>query len=405
MKLLLFQTSIAFLSMLSCSSSGNRPVESPAPSPAAFAVTLKLVAAGLDAPVGMAVAYDGTNRLFVIGQKGKIHVIKDGKVMPVPFLDLSTKVDWGNNSYSEKGLLGLAFHPQFRNNGKFYVYYSAPGGGAGADHKSMVEEYTVSDNPDAANLTARKIIEIDQPESNHNGGQLAFGPDGFLYLGLGDGGGSGDRHGSIGNGQDLKSLLGKILRIDVNTETGYRIPADNPFVNAQARPEIFAYGLRNPWRFSFDLKTGQLFCADVGQNKWEEVNLIEKGKNYGWRIMEGNHCYDPPQKCNQAGLARPIAEYDHSEGKSVTGGYVYRGQKFPDLQGKYIFADWTGKLFMLSKSAADHQWTRYTLALKNSEGDFYINSFGEDESGELYVLGQSAIGPNKAGKIFRLEFD
>ncbi|MCX6351320.1 MAG: PQQ-dependent sugar dehydrogenase, partial [Bacteroidetes bacterium] len=213
-------------------------------------------------------------------------------------------------------------------------------------------------------------------------------------------GGGGDMHGTIGNGQNTKTMLGKILRIDVNTPTSYKIPVDNPFVKTQSKPEIFAYGLRNPWRFSFDRKTGKLFCADVGQDKWEEIDIIEKGKNYGWRIMEGNHCYNPSANCNENGIVLPIAEYNHAEGKSVTGGYVYRGAKYPAMNGKYIFADWTGSFFMLSNIGT--QWKRQKLNPDKLSDKPYINSFGEDEKGELYVLGQKNIGPKKAGKIYQL---
>ena len=393
--------------MLSCStrSGGGDDQAADHETPPVFALTLKLVATDLEGPVGMGVAGDGSNRLFVIEQPGKIRVVKGGTLLDQPFLDLTEKVDHGNVFYSEKGLLGLAFHPQYKSNGKFYIYYSAATATKGMNHKSVVAEYQVSSsNPDVATNSGKVILEFDEPESNHNGGCLAFGPDGFLYIGTGDGGGAGDEHGTIGNGQNKQTLMGKILRIDVNAASGYRIPPDNPFVGTSAKPEIFAYGLRNPWRFSFDRKTGQIFCADVGQNEWEEIDIIEKGKNYGWRIMEGNHCYNPSTNCNKAGLTMPIAEYDHSEGKSVTGGYVYRGSKFPEMNGKYVFADWTGPFFMLSQHAATNEWNKYKLTLKDFEGDFYVNSFGEDEAGELYVAGQPSVGPKKSGKLYRIEF-
>lgn len=392
---------------LSCSFSSKKAGDRPSDKqPPAYSVSLKLIASDLEAPVGMAVANDGTNRLFVIEQQGLVRIIKNGNVLPDPFLDLTALVDHGSSFYSEKGLLGIAFHPQYVSNGKFYVYYSAATTVKGMDHKSVIAEYTRSAaNADAANQTGRVILEIQEPESNHNGGCLQFGPDGYLYIGVGDGGGAGDKHGSTGNGQNMQTLLGKILRIDINTPSGYQTPPDNPFVGTQAKAEIFALGLRNPWRFSFDRKTGNLFCGDVGQNEWEEVNLIEKGKNYGWRIMEGNHCYEPPVNCNHSGLVMPIAEYDHAEGKSITGGYVYRGSASADMNGKYVFADWTGKFFMLSVGAASVAWDRYLLTLKNFSGEFYVNSFGEDERGELYVLGQSAVGPKKAGKVYRLNFE
>ncbi|MBA3971549.1 MAG: PQQ-dependent sugar dehydrogenase [Bacteroidetes bacterium] len=303
-------------------------------------------------------------------------------------------LDGINKVYSEKGLLGIAFHPKYKSNGKFYIYYSAPEKDKKFDHKSMLVEYKVSVDPDIADPTPQKIIlEIKQPENNHNGGQLAFGPDGFLYIGLGDGGGAGDKHGEKGNGQDLNTLLGKILRIDVDSKEPYAIPPGNPFVSDKsARAEIWAYGLRNPWQFSFDRKNGTLFCADVGQNHWEEIDIIKKGKNYGWRIMEGNHCHEPKSGCNLANLELPIAEYDHSVGISVAGGFVYRGKGIPALQGKYIFGDWKGKLFYLEEKSG--KWTFNHLSADGKPNDIKmnINNFGQDENGEIYVLTQKTFG-------------
>lgn len=366
------------------------------------------VASGFTSPVGMASPQDGTNRLYIIEQGGKIKIIKKGKVLPEPFLNVSSKLDGLNIAYSEKGLLGLAFHPQYKSNGRFFIYYSAPIKSSGFDHKSIIAGYRVSSNADVADVTSETIImEIAQPESNHNGGCMAFGKDGYLYIGLGDGGGAGDKHGSTGHGQDLSTLLGSIIRIDVDGKKPYSIPPDNPFINqTNARPEIYAYGLRNPWRFSFDRATGRLFCSDVGQNKYEETNLIEKGKNYGWRIMEGNHCYDPPQGCNTSGLAMPIDEYDHSFGISVCGGYFYRGLMFPSLQGYYLFGDWNGKLFYLKEE--NNQWIRGDILVNgNSKNDIDVklNSMGEDEKGEVYVITQKLFGPKSpTGAVYRLGF-
>ncbi|MCE3280962.1 MAG: glucose/sorbosone dehydrogenase [Bacteroidetes bacterium] len=357
-------------------------------------IKLKLVVSGLTGPVAMECPKDGAKRIFICEQTGKIKIIKNGKVTSKAFLDVGSKLDGVNKIYSEKGLLGLAFHPKYKTNGKFYIYYSAPEKDKKFDHKGVVVQYTVSSNPDLADAASAKVIlEIQQPESNHNGGQLAFGPDGFLYIGLGDGGGAGDKHGVKGNGQDMKTLLGKILRIDVDSKFPYAIPRDNPFINnKEARPEIWAYGLRNPWRFSFDRKTGLLFCADVGQNRLEEVDIIKKGKNYGWRIMEGTYCYDPKSGCKTAGLELPIAEYERSVGISVTGGYVYRGKNIPSLQGKYIFGDWKGKLFYLEEE--NKKWIFRNLSSDGRENDtrLNINSFGEDEDGEVYVLAQKTMG-------------
>jgi glucose/arabinose dehydrogenase len=384
------------ISALAFPSQGNPPLK----------LRMVKIASGFTSPVGMASPADGTNRLFIIEQGGKIKIIKKGKVLPVPFLNVSSKLDGLNIAYSEKGLLGMAFHPQYKTNGRFFIYYSAPIKASGYDHKSVIAEYKVSANADIADASSETIImEIAQPESNHNGGCMAFGKDGMLYIGLGDGGGAGDKHGSIGHGQDLTTLLGSIIRLDVDGKKPYSIPADNPFVNhPHARPEIYAYGLRNPWRFSFDRTTGRLFCSDVGQNKFEETNLIEKGKNYGWRIMEGNHCFNPPQECNTSGMTMPIDEYDHNVGISVCGGYVYRGLLFPSLHGYYLFGDWNGKLFYLKEE--NKRWVRGDILVNgNSKNDIdaRLNSFGEDENGEVYVITQKLFGPKSpTGAVYRL---
>lgn len=370
-------------------------------------IKIKLIASGLCGPVSMDAPKDGSGRLFVCEQTGHIKIIKAGQLLAIPFLDINALLDEINKNYSEKGLLGLAFHPDYKNNGKFYIYYSAVDSNKIFDHKSIIAEYKVSSNPDIADVNSgRVVMEIHQPESNHNGGQLAFGADGYLYIGSGDGGGAGDDHGPTGNGQNLKSWLGKILRINVNEhalEYAYGIPTDNPFVSDKnSKPEIWAYGLRNPWRFSFDRATGLLFCADVGQNEWEEVDIIEKGKNYGWRIMEAKHCFNPEKDCNTKDLELPIAEYKHTEGICVTGGYVYNGKKIPSLVGKYIFADWTGKLFYLEGTVK--KWSMKGLMItEKQDNDFKenINSFGEDEAGELYLLTQKSTGPfEKNGSVY-----
>lgn len=368
------------------------------------------IARGFISPIGLVSPNDGSGKLFVIEQGGKVKIISDGKTLSRPFIDITNKLDGLNIAYSEKGLLGMAFHPDYKNNGKFYLYYSAPGAEKGMDHESIISCFRVSPNdPNLALSESEKIImEIQQPESNHNGGQLAFGPDGYLYIGLGDGGGAGDKHGENGNGQNMNTWLGKILRIAINTETAYTVPADNPFVNlSTVKPEIWASGLRNPWRFSFDRATKNLFCADVGQNKYEEVNLIRKGQNYGWRIMEGSHCFDPSEGCDQNRLSLPICEYDHEEGISVIGGYVYRGLEFPTLHGYYIFGDWSGKLWYLKFNDNSNSWERgpiYTGHDKN-EIDGKINSFGEDESGNIYIVTQKLFGPKSpTGVIYKLGY-
>lgn len=370
-------------------------------------VKLQALARELTSPVGLAAPHDGSGRMFVIEQSGKIKIIKNGVVLPVPFLTVTDKLDGLNIAYSEKGLLGLAFHPAYKTNGRFFIYYSAPYRSSGFDHKSILAEYKVSAaNPDVADPKETVIMEIPEPESNHNGGCLEFGPDGYLYIGLGDGGGAGDKHGTKGNGQDLHSLLGKILRIDVDAERPYKIPPGNPYASSNdALKEIYAYGLRNPWRFSFDRVSGKLFCADVGQNDWEEVNIIEKGKNYGWRIMEGNHCYDPPSACNTGGLALPINEYDHKTGISICGGYVYHGKAVPAWAGSYFFGDWSGKLFYL-RQGNDGQWKRGEVIAegrRSNDTGVKINSMGTDEAGEIYLVTQKSFGPkSKSGVVYRL---
>src|SRR4030095_7048326 len=310
---LLFRCVIFFL-FFSCSfQSKNKNQSSSSPekeNPVSYSVSLKLIASGLKGPVGLASPDDGSERLFIIEQTGAVRIIKKGQLLEKPFIDLASKLDELNSFYSEKGLLGIAVHPEYKSNGKFYLYYSVSTATKGMDHKSVIAEYTVSSNTDIANTTPRTILEIEEPESNHNGGQLCFGPDRYLYIGVGDGGGAGDKHGPAGNGQNINTLLGKILRIDVNGGNPYTIPADNPFASKEGRDEMFAYGWRNPWRFSFDRKEGRLFCGDVGQNEFEEVDIIEKGKNYGWRIMEGSHCYNPSKNCNTSGLTYPVDEYD-----------------------------------------------------------------------------------------------
>ena len=362
-------------------------------------VKIKLipVASGFTSPVGMATPNDGTNRIFVFEQAGKVKIVKNGVVNKDPFLDISSKLDGLNIAYSEKGLLGMAFHPDYKSNGRFFVYYSAPDNLPKFDHKSIVAEYKVSaTDPDKAGTTEVVVMEIYQPESNHNGGCMVFGPDGYLYIGTGDGGGANDEHGTIGNGQDLNTLLGKILRIDVNSEKPYAVPSDNPFVDKpNHKPEIFAYGLRNPWRFSFDGVTGKLFCGDVGQNKFEEINIIEKGGNYGWRIMEGYHCFNPAVNCDKVGLKLPITEYDHDTGISICGGHIYRGDSYPSLHGYYFFGDWSGKLFCL-KRTPDNSWNRIEVDVNstgNNEVEGKINSMGEDDRGDIYVIGQKMFGP------------
>ena len=245
-----------------------------------FTVKLDVVAEGFNSPLYATHASDGSNRLFVVDQIGLIYVIENNELLSQLFLDISDKIVDLDITYDERGLLGFAFHPDYKNNGRFFVYYSSPKTGEGINHESILSEYHVSDDENQANPNSERIIlRVDQPEANHNGGQLLFGPDGYLYLGLGDGGGAGDQHGNIGNGQNKDTILGSIIRIDIDNGNPYSIPSDNPFVGADGLDEIYAFGLRNPWRFSFDRETNKLFVADVGQDKWEEINIMEKAKN------------------------------------------------------------------------------------------------------------------------------
>jgi glucose/arabinose dehydrogenase len=361
-------------------------------------VQTQLITDGLSLPTAFAEPADHSGRLFVCEQEGRIRIIKNCTLLPTPFLDISDEIV-KKEGYDERGLLGLAFHPDFAKNGKFYVYCSMPAKASGANHRSVVREYTVAKGENTVDKnTARTVIEYPEPEGNHNGGDLKFGPDNFLYITAGDGGGANDRHGEHGNAQDLGNLLGKILRIGINQKP-YGIPKDNPFVAKEgARPEIYAYGLRNPWRISFDRATGQLFAGDVGQDAYEEVDIIKKGGNYGWRVREGLHpkkTSDPDPK----NWIDPIAEYPHPEGISVTGGFVYRGKAIPALQGKYVFGDWMGPVWTLSDTKGK-QWTREKLAISQAAGYWQVYSFGEDQSGELYIL--AVLIDSGKGAVFKI---
>jgi glucose/arabinose dehydrogenase len=347
----------------------------PAFDPAAVDLSLVSIAAGLDRPVFATHAGDGSGRLFVVEKAGTIVVLEEEGPQPEPFLDIRDRVGSGGN---EQGLLGLAFHPQFSSNGWFFVYYTDRNGSTVISRFEANQERTLAD-PNGE----RVLLTESQPAGNHNGGMLAFGPDGKLYAGLGDGGAANDR---FGNGQNLGSILGTIIRLDVDGGDPYAIPADNPFVDqADALPEIWAFGLRNPWRFSFDRATGDLYIADVGQNQWEEVNFQAAGTpgggNYGWPIMEASRCFQT-SSCDQSGLLLPVTEYDHGQGCSVTGGYVYRGQAQPDIFGAYFYGDYcTGTIWALGRDQAG-QWQSSALL----ESNLQISSFGETESGEILVV-------------------
>ncbi|MES2426549.1 MAG: PQQ-dependent sugar dehydrogenase [Bacteroidota bacterium] len=341
------------------------------------------VISGLQAPLDM--AFPGNGDILVAEQTGKIRLIKNGKLVDEPLLDISSKLV-KTMPVDVRGLLGFAIHPKFNSNHKVYVFYSAPLTAEGADHKTVVAEYTLSNNSTPVDPNSGRILfTVDDPGQGDNGGCLKFGPDGYLYIAMGDGGGGGDKHGPIGNGQNKNTLLGKILRIDVNSTSTYNIPKDNPFVGkADVKAEIWAYGLRNAWRFSFDKATKQLFTSDVGEGAWEEQDIIEKGGNYGWRMIEGNHCFNPKIDCDFTGTIKPIAEYDHKNGVCVIGGYVYNGKQLPAIKGKYFFADWTGPIYYIEKNNAE--WQRGKVELQNYPANLKITSWGEDPSGEIYVI-------------------
>lgn len=343
------------------------------------------VAGGLTAPVHLT-APPGDARLFVVEQPGRIRIIENGALRGEPFLDITANVGSGG----ERGLLGLAFHPDYASNGYFFVDYTDRGG------DTRIERYRVSPDPNRADpASAKLILTVQQPFANHNGGLVAFGPDGMLYIGLGDGGSGGD---PLGHGQNRGTLLGSLLRIDADGGDPYAIPAGNPFVGqAGARPEIWAYGLRNPWRFAFDREAGMLYIADVGQNRLEEINAVSTstaGINFGWNVMEGTECYAGPG-CSTAGLTLPVLEYDHGEGCSVTGGMVYRGDALPVLNGHYFYADfcrgWIRSFRLENGSPRDQrEWPLGDVG--------QILSFGEDSAGELYVLATSG----GQGTVYRI---
>src|SRR5437016_4568049 len=296
-------------------------------------IRMTKIASGVGGPTDIQNANDGLGRLFFVQQNGMVRIFRNGALNAQAFLDISGKT----HADGERGLLGLAFPPAFDRKQRFYVDYTDLNG------DTVIAQYRVTANPDLADAASETVLlNIKQPFANHNGGQLRFGPDGYLYIGMGDGGSGGD---PMRNGQNLGALLGKMLRIDVERGNPYSVPADNPFVStAGARGEVWAYGLRNPWRFAFDGATGDLVIADVGQNQWEEIDVglasRRGGENYGWNITEGNHCFQPSAGCNTAGITLPVLEYGHDEGCSITGGVVYRGCRMPGYQGTYFYADY-----------------------------------------------------------------
>jgi len=372
---------LALLLILGCADS-TEPDDDGTMPPASLELRLVEVAAGLQSPVHVN-APSGDARLFVVEQPGRIRIIRNGALLERSFLDITAQVGSGG----ERGLLSVAFHPNYAANGRFYVNYTDTSG------STRIERYTVSADPDVADAaSASLVLAVAQPFANHNGGLAAFGPDGMLYIGMGDGGSGGD---PLEHGQNLATLLGALLRIDVDAGQPYAVPTDNPFTLTQgARGEIWAYGLRNPWRFHFDAPSGMLYIADVGQNQWEEIHVEPAGQggvNYGWNVMEGRHCFGSGS-CNQSGLALPVLEYSHSDGCSVTGGAVYRGQLIPELRGHYFYADYCGgwiRSFRLDGGAAVDrlEWIR---------GAGNVTSFGTDAAGEMHIVTGN-------GRVFRIE--
>ena len=336
------------------------------------------VVTGLSSPVFLTAPPGDLERLFVVERPGRIRIVRNDALVTTPYLDISGSIAAGG----ERGLLGLAFHPDYALNGWFFVNFTDSGG------DTQIVRYTVSGNADIADPTsAETILSVNQPFSNHNGGMIAFGPDGMLYIGMGDGGDGGDPQG---HGQNPATLLGSMLRLDVGGALPYVVPPDNPFLaHAIARRETWAFGLRNPWRFSFDRQTGDLYIGDVGQGEWEEISFQARsssgGENYGWNVVEGSDCYSPASGCSMAGLTLPVLEYSHSDGCSITGGYVYRGSAVPGWEGRYFYADfcstWIRSFVMVGGAAQDP---------RDHSADFgpveSISSFGEGGDGELYVV-------------------
>jgi glucose/arabinose dehydrogenase len=394
-------------------------------------VDLQLVAQGLASPVALTEPPDGSRRLFVVDQVGRVRIVDaGGQLLATPFLDIASRMVSLSTGGDERGLLGLAFHPQYTTNRRFYVYYSAPrrtGAPTNFSHTNQVTEFTtLASDPNRADPASERIVlQVDWPQSNHDGGTVAFGPDGMLYISMGDGGGGGDTgtgHSVGGNGQDARNLLGSILRIDVNG-TPYTVPPTNPFVGrTDGLGEIWAYGLRNPYRFSFDRTTGDLIAGDVGQGRWEEVDRIVRGGNYGWNIREGMECFQPATACGNVGrlgepLIDPVFAYPNRaqssapiSGVAVIGGFVYRGDAVPGLHGRYVFGDFSGPqggLLLEAIPSATGSWTVERLELPNRSGGLlghpFLKGLGEGRDGAIYVLTTDVAGPSgSSGRVYRI---
>lgn len=410
--------------------------------------TLDLIAGGLASPVDLAVPDDGTDRLFIVDQAGKIYIVDNtDTLLTTPFLDISDRLVTLNPNGDERGLLGMAFHPDYAANGRFFVYYSAPlrAGGTGA-HTNQVMEFQVDPgNPNLADPTSEKIIiQIDHPQSNHNAGPILFGPDGYLYIAQGDGGGGGDDDaGHVpdwyavnggGNGQDVEAnMLGSILRIDIDHGDPYAIPPDNPDISTNF-PETWAYGFRNPYRMAFDPGgTHELFVADVGQNLWEEASIVEAGGNYGWNVREGTHCFSaadpenptaittcPTQTPEGDPLIDPVIEFPNHDnpdggfGTAIIGGVIYRGGDVPTWEGNYFFGNWSrnyqpdGDVFIGIRPAVEtgETWAYQAIEFTNTPNgrlNQYLLAFGQDLQGQIYILTSGQTGPSgTSGQVFRL---
>lgn len=426
-------------------SRSSRSAEGPSPLGAPIPISVRLVAEGLSSPVTIVSAGDRSGRLFIVDQIGTIRIVtRRGVLLPTPFLDVRTKMVPLRPNFDERGLLGLAFHPQYRKNGRFFVFYNTPpraGAPASYDNTVRIAEYRVSGNADIADPSSERVIlEVDKPQFNHNGGTVAFGRDGYLYISIGDGGGADDvgpghvedwyAENGGGNGQDVEqNLLGNILRIDIDHGAPYRIPRDNPFVGRRGLDEIWAYGLRNPYRFSFDQKDGhRLFVGDAGQRLWEEVSVVRRGGNYGWNVREGTHCFDAenntvsPPSCPRAEpdgtpLRDPVIEYANSFqagglGVTVIGGHVYRGDHVRRLEGRYVFGDFSRRFFppdgslFAASSGGGSLWTIHELQITNRPNgrlNHYVLGFGQDDRGEMFVGVKDVLGPTgTTGKVYML---
>ncbi len=402
-------------------------------------IALEEVASGLAAPVQLTHAGDGSGRIFIADQAGQVRIIDaNGDLLEEPFLDITDRMVTQSEFFDERGLLGIAFHPDYETNGRFFVRYSAPREGDPAEpcndpkgfivgcHSEVLSEFAVSaGDPNVADPDSELImIEVPKPQFNHNGGGISFGPDGLLYFSLGDGGGANDgladvppSHGPIGNGQNLESLLGKVLRIDVDGGSPYAIPDDNPFVGIDGLDEIYAYGLRNPFQFTFDAAgDGTLYLGDVGQDLFEEVDIITLGGNYGWAIKEGLECFDPlkpsapPATCDDVGMIDPVAVYDHSDGLAVICGPVYRGEQFPDLVGKLVLGDFSrdfltadGRLFYIDTAGDLSEIFEFQIGPADALLAQFLKGFGQDEAGEAYALVSSALAPfGETGRVLHI---